>query len=138
MYLVDTNVLSELVRQAPEPRLSRWVDRHGAESGVPSTAVFELWSGIAVLPDGRRRDQLFQATSRLIDRFGPRVYALDRRCAEAAGELIGTARRQGRQLERLDAQIAGIAAVYGLTLVTRNIRDFETTGLDLLDPWAAD
>jgi len=138
MFLVDTNVLSELVRREPDPRLSRWVDRHSAACGVPSVAVFEIWTGAAILPDGIRRDQLFQAVSRLIDRFGPRVYVLDRRCAEAAGELIGVARRNGGDLERLDAQIAGIAAVYGLTLVTRNTRDFEVTGLDLLNPWRGD
>lgn len=136
MYLVDTNVLSELLQPVPAPALPRWLDRHAASCGVPSIAVFELCTGAAILPEGRRRDQLQQAISRLIDRFGPRVYVFDRRCAEAAAELIGLSRRQGRVLERLDAQIAGIAAVYGLTLVTRNVRDFAETGLDLLDPWS--
>lgn len=136
MFLIDTNVLSELLRPHPEPRIPRWVDRQAGACGVASVAVFELWRGAALLPDGGRRDQLLQAISRLIDRFGPRVYALDRRCAEAGGELIGIVQRRGRTLERLDAQIAGIAAVYGLTLVTRNTRDFAETGLDLLDPWA--
>lgn len=137
MFLLDTNVLSELIIRAPDPTVQLWINRHGAVAAVPAVAVFELRVGAVRLPDGTRRDQLGQAIDRIVNRFVPRVYSFDRAAAEAGAELIGLAQRQGRILERRDAQIAGIAAVYGLTLVTRNPRDFAGLDLDLVDPWTA-
>jgi predicted nucleic acid-binding protein len=137
MYLIDTNIVSELLRPNPEPAVTRWLDRHGADSGLPTTAIFELRLGAAQLPEGQRRDQLILAIERIVNRFGPRVYGFDRASAEMAGELVGESARRGRVLARMDAQIAGIAAVYGLTLVTRNVGDFASTGLDLHNPWPA-
>ena len=137
MYLIDTNVLSELLQPLPSPPVQQWINRHSGASGVPTTVIFELRVGVARLADGRRRDQLGQAIERLVSRFSPRVYSFDRAAAEAGAELIGLAERQGRVLERMDAQIAGIAAVYGLTLVSRNTRDFAGLDLDLVDPWTA-
>lgn len=135
MYLVDTNVVSELMRQTTADPVRKWVDRHHAGCALPTPAIFELRAGVAEMPGGRRRDELLGALERIIARFGPRVYALDRAAAEMAGDLSGDARRRGRAMSRIDAQIAGIAALYGLTLVTRNLRDFESLGIDLVDPW---
>lgn len=134
-YLLDTNVISELTRQTPDVRVAQWVSRRGGDCGIPTTAIFELRAGLSEMPEGRRRDELLGALERVVARFGPRVYALDRAAAEMGGELIGEARRRGRPIARMDAQIAGIAAVYGLTLVTRNVKDFEVLGIDLLNPW---
>lgn len=134
MYLVDTNIVSELMRQTTADPVRKWVDRHHAGCALPTPAIFELRAGVAEMPGVRRRDELLGALERIIARFGPRVYALDRAAAEMAGDLSGDARR-GRAMSRIDAQIAGIAALYGLTLVTRNLRDFESLGIDLVDPW---
>ena len=138
MFLINTNVLSETFRGTPEPRVRRWIDHHWASSGLAAPVLFELRLGAASVRDSVRRDQLQQAIDRTVQRFGPRVYLFDRASADAAGELLGSAARSGRVLERVDAQIAGVAAVYGLTLVTRNTRDFAVTGLDLIDPWQVD
>lgn len=135
MYLVDTNFISEFAQHAPNDGVRRWANLHIGDAGISTVAIFELRLGLAQLPDGRRRDELLGTIERAISRFGPRVYAFDRASAEMAGELHGVSARAGRTMSRMDAQIAGIAAVYGLTLVTRNTRDFEATGLDLINPW---
>ena len=134
-YLLDTNVVSELMRRSTADQVRKWVDRHYADCALPTPAIFELRAGLAEMPDGRRRDELLGALERIIARFGPRLYALDRAAAEMGGDLSGEARRRGRPMSRMDAQIAGIAGLYGLTLVTRNLRDFESLGIDLVDPW---
>lgn len=135
MYLLDTNVVSELMRLHPDGALARWVDRHSGDCAIPTAVIFELRTGLSEMPDGPRQDELLGALERVVARFGPRVYALDRAAAEMGGELSGMSRKRGRQMSNMDAQIAGIAGVYGLTLVTRNVTDFEATGIDLLNPW---
>ena len=82
-----------------------------------------------------RQDELLLAIERAINRFGPRLYGFDRLSAEMAGQIGASSAAQGRPMSQPDAQLAGIAAVYGLTLVTRNVRDFEASGVDLLSPW---
>ncbi len=135
MYLLDTNVLSELMRHQPERRVTAWVDRRWGDCGLPTVAIFESRAGIAALPPGARRDGMLLSQERIVARFGPRVYALDRASAEMAAEVRAASIRQGRAMTAGDAMIAGIAAVYGLTLVTRNVRDFQATGIDLANPW---
>lgn len=135
IYLLDSNVVSELMRPGPDRRVTRWVDRHGGECGLPTLAIFEVRYGVVRLPAGRRSDELIGALERIIARFGPRIVAFDRASAEMAADLRAQAHREGRPMAAMDAQIAGIAALYGLTLVTRNLRDFEGLGIDLVDPW---
>lgn len=135
MYLVDTNFLSELVQREPDSGVRRWANVNIGDAGISSVSIFELRLGVARLPAGRRRDDLLGTIDRAVARFGPRIYGFDRSSAEMGGELSGVSERQGRPMSRMDAQIAGIAAVYGLTLVTRNVSDFEATGIDILNPW---
>lgn len=135
IYLIDTNVVSELMRPEPDRRVTRWVDRHGGECGLPTVAIFEIRYGVVRLPAGRRSDELIGALERMVTRFGPRIVAFDRASAEMAADLRAQSQREGRPMAAMDAQIAGIAGVYGLTLVTRNGRDFDGLGIDLVDPW---
>jgi predicted nucleic acid-binding protein len=137
MYLLDTNVLSELTRPNPDSGVQRWINQHMAQSGVSTITVFELRWGVAALPAGRRQDELLLAIERAINRFGPRLYGFDRLSAEMAGQIGAACAALGRPMSQPDAQLAGIAAVYGLTLVTRNVRDFEASGVDLLSPWGS-
>lgn len=142
MLLLDTNVLSEALRPSPEPRVVAWLDRHFPESVVSTVTLFELAAGVALLRPGRRRDTLESAVARMTRRFGDRVYAFDAAAAEAAARLLATARAAGLGVHQLpsklaDLQIAGTAAAYGLTLATRDVKDFEGLGLELVDPWAA-
>lgn len=140
MLLLDTNVLSEALKPSPEPRVIAWLDRYFSESAVSTVTLFELAAGIALLRRGRKRDTLESAVARMTRRFGDRVYAFDVAAAEAAARLLATARASGLGVHQVpaklaDLQIAGTAAAYGLTLATRNTKDFEGLGLDLVDPW---
>ncbi|MDE2439454.1 MAG: PIN domain-containing protein [Betaproteobacteria bacterium] len=136
-YLVDSNVLSELMRPAPARQVVAWLDRHYAECWTSTIVILEVERGIARMADENRRVALRAVSERLFDRFGPRIVVFDRRCASMGAELVGVCRKAGRDLKLGDAAIAGVAGVYDQILVTRNTGDFEKTGLSLVNPWDA-
>jgi toxin FitB len=139
MILVDTNVLSAMMRVAVEPAIERWFDAQPPES-VWTTAVtiFEIRFGLALLAPGRRRDRLCEAFDRAIDDIlGGRVLPFDRTAAEIAASIAARQRQIGRPVEIRDVQIAGIATARKATLATRNTRHFEDLGIILVDPWNA-
>ncbi len=138
MIVVDTNVLSELLRQAPDHRVLDWFNRMPAES-VWSTAVtvFEFRTGLESMPSGRRRRELEAAFSIVLeDDFENRVLPFDHAAANAAGAITAKQRRAGRPTEFRDVQIAGIASARKATLATRNVRHFEGIGLSVVNPWS--
>ena len=139
MILVDTNVLSAMMRVAVEPSIERWVDAQPPESVWTTTVtIFELRFGLALLAPGRRRDRLYDAFDRAIDEIlCGRVLAFDRTAAERAAAIAARRRAIGRAVEIRDVQIAGIAAARKATLAKRNIRHFESLGIILVDPWLA-
>lgn len=142
MILLDTNVLSEALRPSPDARVVAWLDANFPESALSSISIFELRAGVAMLPDGKRRDALGVTIARMLRRFGGRVFSFDAMAAQAAAQVLETARRRGSPLHQVptklaDLQIAGIASAYALQLATRNVSDFEGTGLTLINPWAA-
>jgi hypothetical protein len=137
MMLVDTNVLSAMMRIAVEPAVEQWFDAQSPES-VWTTAitVFEIRFGLALLAPGRRRDRLHDAFDIAIDDIlGARVLPFDRTAAETAAGIAARQRQIGRPIEIRDVQIAGIAAARKATLATRNTRHFENLGIVLVDPW---
>lgn len=141
MILLDTNVLSEPLRPQPAPQVVNWLDDNFAQCALSSIAIFELRTGLAMLPKGKRRQTLEAAIDRAVRRFQGRIYPFDEPAAEAAARLFATARAVGRGARQLpanlaDLQTAGIAASNGLSLATRNISDFESFGLALIDPWS--
>ncbi len=140
MFLIDTNVLTEALKQAPAPQVVRWLNRAFTDSAISSVTAFELTAGATRLPAGQRRDAMENAIARLVRRFGPRTYSFDMAAAQSSTRLINLARTLGLGLHQLptktaDLQIAGIAEAYGLTLATRNLRDFTGLGLSLFNPW---
>ena len=142
MILLDTNVLSEALRPTPSAVVINWLNAHFAECAISSVTIFELAAGLAQLPAGKRRETLEAAVARVVRRFGTRVYAFDTPAAHAAAKLLETARAQGLGLHQVpaklaDLQIGGIATAYGLSLATRNIADFQGSGLELINPWDA-
>jgi predicted nucleic acid-binding protein len=139
MILVDTNVLSAMMRVAAEPVVEQWFDAQPPES-VWTTAItiFEIRFGLALLSLGCRRARLDSAFDRAIDEIlGRRVLPFDRRAAEAAAAIAARQRQIGRPVEIRDVQIAGIAAARKATLATRNTRHFASLGIILVDPWRA-
>ncbi|MGJ5042950.1 MULTISPECIES: PIN domain-containing protein [unclassified Bradyrhizobium] len=140
MILLDTNVISEVLKLAPAMQVIRWLDVNFANAAISSITILELGAGVAMLDDGRRKDSLQNAISRTIRRFGSRVYAFDAAAAQAAVQLVAIARARGLPLQQIptklaDLQIAGIASAYGLDLATRNAGDFAGLGLSLINPW---
>jgi predicted nucleic acid-binding protein len=138
VILLDTNVVSELMRPAPSPVVERWMGSQPAASlFICTIAEAELRYGLALLPEGHRRARLLaQAEAMFAADFAGRNLPFDGPAALAYAR-IATARRQaGRPISQADAQIAAIAASRGAVLATHNIDDFSDCGIDLVDPWA--
>ncbi len=137
MIVVDTNVISELTRQAPAPEVVSWLDSLAADE-VATTAITaaELLYGVERLPDGRRKTELAAAVHGLLsDDFQGRVLAFDEPAAGRYAEIVCRRERLGRAIAVADAQIAAVCRAIGATLATRNTDDFEETGIDLINPW---
>jgi len=138
MIVLDTNVLSALMRDTPDPAVVEWLDNQPAESiWTTSVTVFEIRTGIELLVPGRRRKRLDKMFSQLLEEdLDGRVQFFDLTAAIAAGTIAATRQRAGRALEIRDVQIAGIAVARHATVATRNTRHFDATGIELVDPWA--
>ena len=137
MVVLDTNVLSELMRPAPDPVIASWVAER-ATSSMHLTAVSEaeLRFGLAIMPPGRRRDGLAKGLERMLQTgFANRVLPFDGAAASAYAEIAATRRAMGRPMQVADCQIAAIARLHGMAVATRNVRDFADTGIDVIDPW---
>lgn len=138
MILLDTNVLSELMRPAPAPRVVRWLDScSGKDVWVSAVTEAEILLGIRLLPAGRRRDGLADLAGRMFQEdFSERCLPFDAAVAAAYAAIVSTRRRLGNPISVEDAQIAAIARVKGLALATRNVKDFQgIDGLTVIDPW---
>lgn len=138
-FLLDTNVLSEVRRPEPDHRVLRWlheVDEDRTFISVISLA--EIRKGVRLLPEGRRRDALAAWLSQdLPDRFSGRILVVDTPVSLQWGDLVADCRRKGTALSILDAFLAATAIVHDLRLVTRNLRDFASLGIETLNPWNA-
>ena len=139
MILLDTNVVSELMRSEPEPTVEAWVAGQPPKNLFLSTvSEAELRYGAAILPEGRRRETLLSSIEGMLrGAFGDRVLPFDREAARVYGDIAAMRRSSGRHVEPFDCQIAAIARSRGMTVATRNVSDFEGMGLDLVDPWPA-
>lgn len=139
-YLLDTNVVSELMRRNPDPRVAACVDAIGERGiGLASVTVWEVLDGIGRLDPGRRREELlerFQAV--LEDLFEGRVLAWTIKDARACADVMERKRRRGEPLDDHlpDAMLAGTAICHGLAIVTRNEAEFRHTGLEIVNPWS--
>ena len=138
MIVLDTNVLSVLMHDVPDPAVVAWLDDQSIESVWTTTiTTFEVRLGLEVMPEGRRRARFEAAFERLVaEDLQDRVLAFDREAANAAARLAAIRRRSGRPVEIRDSQIAGIVAMRRATLATRNIRDFEGVDLRVVNPWS--
>lgn len=139
MTILDTNVLSALMRTAPDPQVVAWLDRQAPESlWITSITVFEARFGLALLASGRRRRALERAFALLVEEdLENRVLDFDVAAATAAAGLAALRRQSGRPVEMRDTQIAGIAIARRATLATRNVRHFADLAMPVVDPWEA-
>lgn len=140
MFILDTNVISELVRPAPSPSVIAWVSGQLA-STLFLTAVTEaeLRFGVEIMPAGIRRDDVRSSIDAILrEDFAGRVLPFDSESAEAYASIAATRRASGNPISLPDAQIAAIAAANGMAVVTRNEADFAGVGVDIVNPWMND
>lgn len=139
MTILDTNVISELMRPVPEPLVLRWFANLVAEDTyVTAIAVAEILLGTELLPVGKRRDIVRTGAERTLGVFAGHVLAFDDSAARAFSLISSTRRRQGKPISQFDAQIAAIARANGASLATRNVSDFAGCGLNLVNPWKSE
>ena len=137
MFVIDTNVASELMRPAPTASVTGWIAEHDAdEMYLTAVSEAELLFGVAILPAGRRRYALEAAMSRwLYLGFVERILPFDSAAAQAYREIAAIRREAGRPIGEADCQIAAISRSRDAALVTRNVRDFEGADVEVVDPW---
>ena len=140
MILLDTNVVSEAMRPAPEPRVIAWLDSLPAlDVWISAVTVAEIQLGLALLPNGKRRSVLAEMAEQMfLEDFSGRCLPFDFEAARDSALIVAERNRQGSPISVEDAQIAAIAQTGGLTLATRNTKDFAgIPGLDTVNPWSA-
>ena len=137
MIVLDTNVLSELMRPEPAAAVLRWIDSQAAEDLFTSSITMaEILQGIERLPDGKRKHNLqTHALAMFEDDFADRILAFDAYAAVHYSELVTTREQSGKPVGFADAQIAAICRAQQAKLATRNVKDFEDTEVDIIDPW---
>ena len=140
MVLIDTNMVSELMLDFPNPAILAWMDDQASrELFVTAVTEAEIRTGVAFLPEGVRRRGLLDAVERILGGlFADRVLPFDSAAARAYADIAAARRAAGRPMSQPDCQIAAIALSCGMAVATRNVRDFSETGVDVIDPWAGE
>ena len=138
MFVLDTNVVSELMRERPNPEVLGWMDNQlTGNLFVTSVTEAEIRTGITILPEGERQRGLAAAAERLFGvLFAERILPFDSDAALSYALLAAERRAAGRPISQADCQIAAIAQSRGAPVVTRNAGDFEGCGPEVIDPWA--
>ncbi len=137
MIVLDTNVLSEALKPAPEQAVLRWLAEQNPQM-VFTTAITqaEILYGVELLPTGKRRSRLHAAIERLfVDEFPERVLPFDSNSALVYPKIVATRARMGRPISQFDALIAAVCQSRNATLATRNANDFEDCGFTIVNPW---
>ncbi|MDO4232126.1 MAG: type II toxin-antitoxin system VapC family toxin [Lautropia sp.] len=137
MIILDTNVISEAIRPSPDPHVQAWLKM------MPREALFttvisraELLYGVALLPNGRRKSDMKEAVLRILDSgLKGHIIDFDSRCADIFAGIAAQRRQQGMPISQADAMIAAIAIARKATLATRNTKDFQGCGVELINPW---
>jgi toxin FitB len=137
VILLDTNVVSEPLRAAPDARVIEWIDAQPLETlFLSAITVAELRAGVALLPAGKRRTGLNESLEKqVLPLFAGRVLAFDLACTQAYAKLMSAARAAGLAIASADGYIAAIAAANGLAVATRDMSPFKAAGVAVIDPW---
>jgi toxin FitB len=138
LIILDTNVVSEMMKASSAVRVTKWVSSH-AHSRIFTTSVTqaEIFFGLEIMPHGRNRQSLYKAaTSMFKDKFANHVLAFDGDASHIFAAIAAARRRAGQPIGQFDCQIAAIARLHGAAIATRDLRDFAHCGVELLDPWS--
>ena len=138
MIVLDTNVLSEALRPVPEPSVLDWLANQPRASLFTTTVTRgEILYGIRLLADGKRRRGMWDAAKKIFDEdFARQVLSFDRDAADAYAEIAASRRMAGKPISQFDAMIAAMTRSRGASLATRNVKDFEDCGIDVVNPWS--
>ncbi|GIG36420.1 type II toxin-antitoxin system VapC family toxin [Cellulomonas pakistanensis] len=139
MIVLDTNVVSEIFRPEPAPRVVAWLEDLTGDVAITAVTLAELLAGVRRLPDGRRRSALVEQVDLALEpyRATRAILPFDVAAAEQYADVLAARERAGRPIHTADAQIAAICRVHGATCATRNVKDFADTGVEVVDPWTA-
>ncbi len=137
MIVLDTNIVSELLKPAPAPRVEAWLAaQDGASLYFTAVGEAELRHGVAILPASRRRHALSKAIEDMLEEdFRDRILPFDRVAARVYAVIAAERRAAGRPISQFDCQIAAIARAHEAAVATRNTRDYQGCGVALIDPW---
>lgn len=136
MIILDTNVLSALMRQSPDTEVVAWLDRQPRISiWTSSVTVLEVRLGLQIMATGKRKALLMRAFEEVLDKIGRRIASFDNLAATQAADLMALRQRRGRPGDLRDSMIAGIVLARGATLATRNISHFEDLAVPVVNPW---
>ena len=139
MILLDTNVVSEAMKPAPDEAVRAWLDEQAAETlFLSSVTIAELMFGIGALPDGKRKERLTEALDGVMELFADRVLPFDVDAARRYADLAVKARTAGKGFPTPDGYIAAIAAAKGFAVATRDTSAFDAAGVEVIDPWRAE
>lgn len=139
MIILDTNVLSEIMKRSPNQNVLDWVESHPAFSlYITSVTQAEIFYGIRLLQEGKRKRALLKAAGDIFSNgFSGRILSFDSAAAKSWAEIVVNRRQSGKPISHFDAQIAAIALTYGARVATRNTIDFEGCGIAVVNPWEA-
>jgi len=136
MIVLDTNVLSALMRQTPDQRVIAWLDQQPRTSiWTTSITLHEVRFGLQIMPAGRRRSLLMESFVAVLGKLDHRVAPFDVAAAQQAGDLMALRQKKGRPVELRDTMIAGIVLAQHATLATRNTAHFEDIAVPIINPW---
>lgn len=135
MILIDTNVWSELTKNPADPTVVAWLLEHEAELLLSSIVLAEIRAGIEAVPAGRKRQGLTEWCAQLQADYGERSLDFESQAAQAFGRLVVQGRLQQQQTKMFDLLIAAQALAFAVPIATRNVRDFDWTGADVINPW---
>ncbi len=135
-YLLDTCVISEIVKKSPNPMVLDWLKNTPSERLFLSViTVGEIRKGLTRLPDSKRKNRLTEWLNTLLEDYQDRIYSIDLTVAENWGVMQGQAEKSGMPMSSIDSLIAAIAYTHNLVLVTRNVIDFKASNLPVNNPW---
>jgi predicted nucleic acid-binding protein len=136
VIILDTNVVSELMRSEPAPGVASWIrDRDRRELCTTAVTLAEVRYGIARLPEGRRKRVLRAAADEIFSAFPDQVLPFDGAAAEHYAVIVSSRERAGKPIAGFDALIGAVCRSHGAALATRNVSDFDGTGVETIDPW---
>jgi predicted nucleic acid-binding protein len=139
VIVLDTNVVSEVMKASPEPRVTKWLASQ-AHARIFTTSVTqaEIFFGLEIMTQGRKRDALYNAATAMFkDQFADRVLPFDGDASQIFATIAAARRRAGQPIGQFDCQIAAIARSRGAAIATRDLHDFVNCGVELIDPWSS-